>query len=472
MNAGKVYLIGAGPGAADLISVRGRRALQMADAVLVDQLLPRNFLDELEISTADKCVVWLADASPRWTQGKINGWLVSQARQDRRVARLKGGDPFVFGQAEEETRHLSHWDVPWEAIPGPSSFTAVLTSAGFPLTRRRRGRGFAVATARTAGGSVADRFPKADSLVIMMGVGALDQMVAALLADGWAVDAPAAAVESGTLPWERHVTCSLSSLAAGAKAAGISSPACVIVGEAALRVGEGRARPTILFTGLDPTHFRTLGHLVHWPALETAADQGARRRLRQICSAGLDSRFDWIFFTDRLGVASFFEELRRLGLDGRALAGVKIAAVGISAAQRLGEQGLRPDRVLETHAFDRPHESSCDFKGGSVLMVEGTHVSRRLHDAIFDPEARVRHLVLNRAAPHRQLGRALPDHDVIYFVSPSGVRSYLSAYGLAAFEKETWCLGEETQGVLAEHGISASVVTADKRRGILSLASA
>ena len=236
---GKVYLVGAGPGASDLVSLRGYRALRSADAILIDRLLSKAFLTELGIPWADKVIRWLGDMTPPWSQTRINQWLASQALRGKTVVRLKGGDPFVFGQADEETGACPNGASPGRRSPAPVHAPPALTSAGLPLTRRGRGRSFAVATARVVGGAIQEQFP-VDSLVIMMGVGVLDEIVARLLADGWPADTPAAIVERGTLPWERHVESPLARLPAAAKLAGAGSPACIIVGAAADSVAAPR----------------------------------------------------------------------------------------------------------------------------------------------------------------------------------------------------------------------------------------
>ena len=473
MNRGKVYLIGAGPGSPDLISVRGLRALRSADLVLVDRLLPPTVLSDLGIAAdgEEKVIEWLGDKTPTWSQARINGWLVSQARRGRTVARLKGGDPFVFGQAEEETAYLCKWGISWEAIPGPSSFSAAATAAGFPLTRRNQGRSFAVVTARTAGGEVLARYPKADSLVILMGAAALESIVDTLVGDGWPLDTPATVIERGTLHWERRVESSLAQLADAARRARVASPACVLVGDAAVPLEATRHRPTVLFTGLDPTSFRDLGNLLHWPALELVPDRQSRLWFRRTLGENLAARFDGIVFTDKVGVAAFFEELDRRRLDARSLSGIRIAAVGL-AAGRLGEHGLRADMVFEANDTERIREWGEDLARGRALLVEGTHPSRRLRESLEMHGVEASHLTLNRVIPNRQLGRTLPDHDVIYFVSPSGVRAYASAHGVAAFCKEVWCLGEDTQRVLAEHGVGASIVAADHQLASVDLVSA
>jgi len=471
MNRGKVYLIGAGPGSPDLISLRGLRALRSADSVLVDRLVPRTVLCDLEIAADEKVVEWLGDKTPTWSQARINGWLVSQARRGRTVARLKGGDPFVFGQAEEETDYLFKWGISWEAIPGPSSFSAAPTAAGFPLTRRNQGRSFAVVTARMAGGETVSRYPKADSLVILMGAAAMESVVDALAADGWPFDTPAAVIERGTLHWERRVESSLGQLADDSRRARVASPACILVGDAAVPLEAVRSRPTVLFTGLDPTNFRDLGNLLHWPALELVPNGRSRLWFQRTFNENFGGRFDGLIFTDKLGVASFFEELDRQRLDARSLMDIRIAAIG-SATRRLGEHGLRPDAVFEPDDTERIREWSEDLAGGRALLVEGTHPSRRLRESLGIHGVEVIHLTLNRVIPNRRLGRTLPDHDVIYFVSPSGVRAYGSAYGVGAFRGEVWCLGEDTQRVLAEHGVGASIVAADHQLASVDLISA
>ncbi|MFW6169395.1 MAG: uroporphyrinogen-III C-methyltransferase [Planctomycetota bacterium] len=457
MTYGTVYLIGAGPGAADLITVRGRRLLQSADAVLVDQLLPRGLLSEIEIPTAAKQVEWLADKRPRWSQTRINRWLTIQARRGRTVARLKGGDPFVFGHAEEETGHLSKLGIPWQAVPGPSSFTAALTAAGFPLTRRHQGRSFSVVTAMVAGGAVADHFPKSDSLIIMMGVRVLTHVVARLLADGWPPDTPTAVVERGTLAWERRILSPLARLAVAGEEAGIAAPACLLIGNVATPLLAARQRSTILFTGLDPANFRTLGDLIHWPALELAPHPKAKEMLPGVLLSLENRQFDWVLFSGKVGVTSFFEQINHRGLDSRLLAGASIATIERGTANRLREHGIRADVVAENGNAEEAFEALGGLSGRSILMVEGTHSPRHLREGLGHRGATVTTLPLNRVVPNRRLGPALPEHDVIYFVSPAGVRAYYSAYRAAAFKRRVWCLGEETRRELMDLGLKASV---------------
>jgi uroporphyrin-III C-methyltransferase len=464
MSVGKVYIVGAGPGAADLISVRGYRALLAADAVLADQLLPASFLDDLGLSSADKLVEWLGDDEPRRPQHEINAWLVAQARQGRTVVRLKGGDGFVFGRGEDEARALTEAGIPWEVIPGPSAVTAVPTAAGFPLTRHAQGRSFAVSTARLVGGAIRESFPKADTLVILMGVGVLDQVAARLMADGWPSDTPVAAVERGTLAWERRATGTLATIPALATQAHLASPATLVVGEGAAPYGVARQRPTVLFTGLDPRYFSWLGNLIHWPALRLMHDGPGRRLLPQTIEQLGQQAFDWVLFTDRFAVTSLLRALQDRGADARLLGGMRLAALGPNTAIRMEEHGLRADVTSDGAATADAMELR---PGQKVLVVLGTHLPGELGQRFESLDLQVTRLKLHRLVPNPELGRPLPEHDLAYFVSPTAVDIYWRVYGAAAFQRPVWSIGLFVEQRLARYGIESRVVFGQENGDLL-----
>ena len=233
MKQGFVHLVGAGPGAADLVTVRGMRALFASDVVLIDALLPQSFLDDLGIPPADRNVVHLVRGERRWDQDRINKFMADEAAQGLTVVRLKGGDPGVFGHFTEEAEYLSARGIPWDVIPGLSVCTAAPTACGMPLTRRGRGRSFAVATARIEGGGLVSDFPVADSLVVYMGAASLDQIVASLLVGGWACATPAAIIEAATTPAQRVTRATLETIPSAARCASVRSPAILVIGVAA-----------------------------------------------------------------------------------------------------------------------------------------------------------------------------------------------------------------------------------------------
>ena len=228
---GSVALVGGGPGDPDLITLRGRRLLADADIVVVDRLGPRALLAEL---APDVEVIEAGKAPDNHTlpQDAINALLISLAQQGKRVVRLKGGDPFVFGRGGEEMLALVQAGVPCEVVPGVTSAIAVPAAAGIPVTHRNLSRQFTVVTAHED-----LDWPKLaateGTLVLLMGATRVERIVKELLTAGCDPATPVAVIENGTLPDQRTTTGSLESIGDRATAVGVRAPAVVIVGEVA-----------------------------------------------------------------------------------------------------------------------------------------------------------------------------------------------------------------------------------------------
>ena len=458
MGLGEVHIVGAGPGAADLISLRALRALRRADVIIADRLLPRTFLEELGISESGRRVEWLGEAGDRPSQKEINRRMERHAAAGRRVVRLKGGDPCVFGRGGDEAAHLARAGVPFEIVPGQSSCIAAPTAAGVSVTTHAEGRSFAVTTARVEGGGLQERFPRADTLVIMMGVSALPETVDRLIRDGWPPDTPTAVIERGATIWERRVFGSLRDLPELAGRRHVEAPAVIVVGHAARR-DAAVPRRRLLFTGLDPTRFRTLGDLIHWPALRITPDPDGHARAERVGDALAGGRYSVVVFTSKVGVASFFAALDDHGRDARALAGARIVAAGAGTEERLLEFGLRADASPVEGGSDGILSVAGLLASQTVLVVQGSHAPRSLVERMTQAGADVTRLSLHRVVPHPGLGRPLPEHDVVYFVSPSGVRAFAEAYGEGAFEQEIWCIGAVTLAEVNRLGFQGKVVS-------------
>jgi len=458
MGVGNVYIVGAGPGAHDLITIRGLRAIRRADVIVCDGLLPDSFLEYLGVSTGNTKIEVLGSGSSRLSQSEINQLICNAAKDGKNVVRLKGGDPLVFGRGNEEADFLTAHGIPWELIPGASAGTAAASAAGLPLTSHETARSFAVVTARCAGGTVNQTYPRADSLAVLMGVAVIAQVTAQLLSDGWPPDTPAALVERATLPWERRVYGSLCEISAVCAEAGIAAPAVLLVGTVAARNGLSQKRRRVLFTGLDPTNFRTLGDILHWPALHIVHNPEGYRTLPETITALHEGRFDWIVFTSKVGVDSFFRALDERALDARLLADGRISVAGRGTAARLREYGVRPDVVARKGGSRGILRAIEPIHSRNVLLVQGSHAPYDLEDAVGRQGGHTVRLALHKVAPHPDLGRPLPDHDVIYFVSPSGVRAYWNTYGSSAFRREIWCIGEVTQAELAKLNVRSEVI--------------
>ncbi len=233
---GKVYIIGAGPGAADLLTVRAWQAIRRADLVIYDRILGRDFTEQLGLDARRSHIEWLGAGriGPR-RQADIHHRMLAAAVAGRTVARVKNGDPFVFGRGTEEIDFLRAHGVPCEIIPGISSALGVLSAAGYAVTARAQGRSFAITSAQLAGGVFNQQYPKADSLIVLMAVGLLDKVADRLLIDGWSPDTPALIIERGTQPGEREVVGGLWEISRLAKEHNIESPALLAVGVVASR---------------------------------------------------------------------------------------------------------------------------------------------------------------------------------------------------------------------------------------------
>ncbi|MEZ4711604.1 MAG: uroporphyrinogen-III C-methyltransferase [Caldilineaceae bacterium] len=228
-QTGSVTIVGAGPGDPDLMTVGGLHALQQADLVLYDRLVNAALLDEAPL--AEQIYVGKAPGHHAYTQAQINQALIEGARQGKRVVRLKGGDPFVFGRGGEECQALAHAGIPFRVIPGISSALAAPAYAGIPVTQRNVATSFTVVTGHTTGadGIDWDGLPRRGTLVILMGMAHLAQIAAQIIAHGRAAHTPAAVIQQATTDAQQVVTGTLANIAD--RAQHLPSPAVIVVGE-------------------------------------------------------------------------------------------------------------------------------------------------------------------------------------------------------------------------------------------------
>lgn len=227
-----VSLIGAGPGDPGLLTLRGAGALREADVVLFDYLANPELLRHCP--DAETIYVGKKGFSEYISQEQINALIVQKAQENggQRVARLKGGDVFVFGRGGEEAEACVAAGVPFEVIPGVSSAVAAPAYAGIPVTHRELARSFAVLTGNTReGGAHYERLSGVDTLVLLMGVRNLDQISADLIAAGRDSGTPAATVQWGTTGRQRVATGTLATIAQAVREAGLEAPAVTVVGE-------------------------------------------------------------------------------------------------------------------------------------------------------------------------------------------------------------------------------------------------
>jgi uroporphyrinogen III methyltransferase/synthase len=358
---GFVYLIGAGPGDPDLITVKGRECLARAEVVLYDYLANDALLAHAS-PQAELIYAGKVGGAHNREQGQINELLVAKAREGKTVARLKGGDPFVFGRGGEECEALVAAGIPFEIVPGVTAGIGAPAYAGIPLTHRDVTTSVAFVTGHehpAKEGSEIDweRLSLGSGTVVFyMGVKNLPQITANLTAHGRAPETPVALIRWGTLPEQQVLTGTLADIAERARKAAFKPPAVAVVGEVVrlrenLRWFDNRplfGQGILVTRAADQAgEFSALlasrgAHVYECPTIklvppDTWAElDGAIAELPS-CS--------WLILTSVNAVQFFFSRLRDLGKDARALGTCRVCAVGPKTAAAIREQGIVPDLV-------------------------------------------------------------------------------------------------------------------------------
>jgi uroporphyrinogen III methyltransferase/synthase len=381
----RVFLVGAGPGHPGLLTLRAVECLRQADLVLYDRLVPSRLLDYAPANAERICVTELApyhvERCPH-----INQTLLEAAQQGKRVVRLKGGDPLVFGRGGEEAEMLRAADIPFEIVPGVTAGLAAGAYAGIPLTHRLHASAVALVTGHentdkhesALDWALLAQFP--GTLAIYMGMSHLPQIVQDLIKHGKAAATPAAAVFMASTGSQRTVEAVLADLPAAVNKAELKAPAIVLIGDV---VGLRRQlawfeqRPlfgkSVLVT--RPKHqtgdvaqrLDELGAVVHLlPAVEIhePADWApVDRALERL------GNFQWLVFTSANGVHAFVGRLRKTGKDLRALGGVRLAAIGPATADALRSYFLEPDLVPEEYDSESLAKALKDKVSGQRVLL-------------------------------------------------------------------------------------------------------
>ncbi|MBI4568436.1 MAG: uroporphyrinogen-III C-methyltransferase [Planctomycetes bacterium] len=354
-----VALVGAGPGDPGLLTLRARDLLSRADVVIHDALVSQGVL-ALAAKGAERAFVGKRGGGRHTPQEEIHRLMIEHARAGRRVVRLKGGDPFIFGRGSQEAAALAEARVPFEVVPGVSAGVAVPAYAGIPLTERDRASHVTFVTAHEDPASPASRVnwralaAAGGTLVVFMGARTLAGVSEALVSGGRAASTPAAVIENGTTPRQRVVEGPLAEIASLAAARGVGAPAILVVGEvAALRqtCAWFERRPLFGWTVIVTRAHEgapCLGSLleeagarcVRAPSIAFAPPLDKGPLERAVREAG---QYDWIVLTSPTAIERFFEEVARQGLDARHFHNVRFAVVGSSSAARLRREGIAAD---------------------------------------------------------------------------------------------------------------------------------
>lgn len=449
---GKVYIIGAGPGDAGLITIKAVHALKLADVVVYDNLVNEELL-QYAPSQARFIYAGKKGGDHTLSQDKINDLLAREALDGNTVARLKGGDPFIFGRGGEEAEVLVAKGVPFEVIPGVTSAIAVPAYAGIPLTHRGLTSTVAFITGHedpTKEKSDIDwqALTGIGTLVFLMGVKNIGQITEALISRGKLPDTPAALIRRGTTPQQEVITGTLATIVELAQDNHFKPPAILVVGQVVdlrntLRwfdtqplfgMGVVITRPErqaddlarlLTAQGASPIAFPTIAiePPKDWHALDYAIDQ-------------LES-YHWMIFTSANGVHFFFERLREKGRDVRDLKGIKICCIGPATARQIEARGIRVDMVPDEFIAEGILKSfaAMDLSGQKILIPRAAKARDILSDGLKKQGATIdvatTYETVNSGRKKEELAKRIDagEVDVITFTSSSTVTNFVEIMG-------------------------------------------
>jgi uroporphyrinogen III methyltransferase/synthase len=398
---GIVYLVGAGPGDAGLFTLRGVEVLGRAEVVIYDGLVNRELL-RFAPPTAEIIYGGKHDRTRCVSQAELNALLLAKALAGKRVVRLKGGDPFVFGRGGEEAEALAAAGIPFEVVPGVSSVHSVPCYAGIPLTHRHHASSVTVVTGHEGPSSPANKVDWAGlakvpgTLVVLMGLRNIQAIAATLIAHGRSSDTPVAIVSRGTTGRQQTAVGTLGTTGELANRSGISPPAVTVIGEVvnlreqlnwfeqrplfgqrvAVTQRSDLARPLV-------TALRERGaEVLEVPATRWVPHPDRPQLDKALAQLEL---YDWILFSNPLGIEFFFERFFQIHNDLRQLGNARLGAYGPRTGQKLREWRLQPAAVAPDHKTPLIMEAISKFgsvQGRRFLVLRGDAAFEKVPEAL------------------------------------------------------------------------------------------
>lgn len=475
---GKVYLVGAGPGNPELITVKGYKLLQNCDAVIYDRLATDELLDYVK-EDCEKIYVGKEAGKHYKKQEEINEILVHCAKRHKMVVRLKGGDPFVFGRGGEEIDAMNQYGIPYEVVPGITSAVAVPECAGIPVTHRGVSRSFHVITGHTkedSGNPVCDYKLLAKmegTLVFLMGLSKIGLIVRELMAAGKPGTTPAAVISDGTTKYQKVVRASLVDIEQKVKEREIPSPAVIVVGETAgyeyLYQSANTRRIGItatdsLWEKLEAGFARIGMQPISLCSMQVVLEEGMQQLEEELSRL---EDYQWILFTSQNAIRLFFDRMKKKKTDIRKLGGIRFAVLGSGTAEKLLEYGIKADFIPSKYMVSVMAEEFVKIieDGERVLIPRALQGSPELSGILKKNQVLYRDIpIYDVIGKMTQNIKCLDSLDYLVFVSASGVTAFfeqLQERELTLPENiRIACIGKITQKRLLEEYGEADVVAA------------
>jgi uroporphyrinogen III methyltransferase / synthase len=488
MEKGKVYLLGAGPGDPGLLTIRAREILERADIVVYDYLASKSLLAHCR-QDAEMVYVGKKGGDHTVPQGEINAYLVRRCGEGKLIARLKGGDPYVFGRGAEEAEELVDAGLDFEVVPGVTSAVAATAYAGIPVTHRSYASSVSFITGHedpTKDDSAHNWESLANgtsTLVFFMGVKNLPSITGNLIRAGMDPSRPAALVRWGTTCRQQTLVADVETIAEKAREAGFKPPSLLVVGEVVRlrdRLNWFEKKP-LLGKGVVVTRAREqASDLVRaledlgaccfeFPTIEIQPLEDTKPVLEEIERL---AEYGWVVFTSVNGVKQFFAGLKATGRDARALSGCRIAAIGPATAMELEAMGILPDFVPQKYVAESVVEGllRLGIKGKKVLIPRALVAREVLPEELARAGAEVRVLPVYRTSLARSGTEEILDQlrggsiHMITFTSSSTVENFFdlispeTVRGFIGKPLRLACIGPVTARTLERHGFKADLM--------------
>ncbi|MBI4970611.1 MAG: uroporphyrinogen-III C-methyltransferase [Candidatus Omnitrophica bacterium] len=478
-KSGAVFLVGAGPGDPELVTLRGLKLIESADVILYDALVSPRLLEYAK-DNVEKIFVGKAHGESS-RQSAINDLMVQKARAGKMLVRLKGGDPMVFGRGGEEIEFLIAKKIAVEVVPGITAAFGAFASLVIPVTHRKYASQLALMTghadpAKKLSGLDYENLARFDgTLIFYMASSRLAQICRELIRRGKKPDTPCVVVRWATTPLEESISGTLKNIFGKVRPRGLESPSLIIVGDVVrhrLTTDKFKTRPLfgkkILITRSAKQSLRLRDKLerlgaevISLPAIRFSAPVWGPV---DEAIGGLENKdFDWVVFTSQNGVDFFSDRLSAKSKDWRILAGAKIAVIGSATAERLAEKGIRPDLIPPKFVAESLFAAlkKHNIKGKRFLLLRGDLARPYLREVLKKAGAIVKEVVVYRTFPEKAPSAAVLRNikacgvDFIPFTSSSSVENFVKSTGSSWLDGKTKIvsIGPVTSRTLKNYGL-------------------
>ena len=491
-NTGKVVLVGAGPGDTGLLTLKGEKYIKQADCLVYDRLSSPEFLS---MAKAGCELIYVGKENHKHVmkQDAINELLYEKSKYHELVVRLKGGDPYVFGRGGEEALYLVNRNVEVEVVPGVSSSVAALAAAGIPITHRGIAKGFQVITAHSRKDEEADidyslLTDETITCVFLMGLAHVKSIAAGLMKAGRRSDTPAAVISNGTLAAQRKCIGTLADIGEKIEEAKLTSPAIIVVGDVVSlndRLDFFEKRP-LFGRKITVPYIKTnelIAKLQQLGADITPVKTGIIKPV--IIPKFVDKvrSADWIVFTSKNGVRSFFYNLELAGADIRLIANARFAVVGKATEKELVKHHINADiipaeqtgkgladamKLCMPYVYGESDEDTFDLSNGNISDKMCKVCIFSAKEASPDLEAGLKEICeLEKidAYVNEQAYESIPESignmvSEAVFTSASNVERFFHMLPENAYVETAYSIGEKTTAVLEQHNVR-EIVQAD-----------